>query len=161
MAEISLESLYHLVENMADYLMTKVVTKEEFGLLEKRFDSLSERVDSLSERVDRLSERVDVLTERVDRLTERVDILTIRLDALEQEFHTFRIETNQKFDRILEGMDAQAAQLDILRTELASQSHTLDLYNVRIGDLEETVFGKRVRDERDEPKDAPGPSGKI
>jgi len=210
MAEISLESLYHLVENMADYLMTQVATKEDLGLLAQRVDSLAEqldrltqrvdslaeridrlgervdrltervesltkRVDSLAERIDRLEERVDRLTERVDslaeridrleervdRLTERVDILTIRLDALEQEFRSFRIEITGKFNQVLEGMDAQAGQLDILTTELASQSHTLELYNVRTGNLEEALFGKRVRDEKDEGSTTPQSSGTV
>ena len=189
MAEISLESLYHLVENMADYLMTQVATKEDLGLLAQRVDSLAEqldrltqRVDSLAERIDRLGERVDRLTERVesltkrvdslaeridrleervDRLTERVDILTIRLDALEQEFRSFRIEITGKFNQVLEGMDAQAGRLDILTTELASQSHTLELYNVRTGNLEEALFGKRVRDEKDEGSTTPQSSGTV
>lgn len=140
MAEITLERLYLLVENMADYLMTKVATKEE--------------VNRLTERVDRLTERVDQLTERFDELTIRVDSLTVRVGRLEEQFEQFRTEVRQKFDQVLEGMDAQAGQLDILRTELASQSHTLDVYNVRIGNLEEAVFGKRVRDENEE---EPGP----
>ena len=128
MAEITLESLYLLVENMADYLMTKVATKEE---------------------VNRLTERVDQLTERFDELTIRVDSLTVRVGRLEEQFEQFRTEVRQKFDQVLEGMDAQAGQLDMLRTELASQSHTLDVYNIRIGNLEEAVFGKRVRDEEE------------
>ncbi len=128
MAEITLERLYLLVENMADYLMTKVATKEE---------------------VNRLTERVDQLTERFDELTIRVDSLTVRVGRLEEQFEQFRTEVRQKFDQVLEGMDAQAGQLDMLRTELASQSHTLDVYNVRIGDLEEGFLGKRVRDEEE------------
>ena len=135
MAEITLERLYLLVENMADYLMTKVATKEE--------------VNRLTERVDRLTERVDQLTERFDELTIRVDSLTVRVGRLEEQFEQFRTEVRQKFDQVLEGMDAQAGQLDMLRTELASQSHTLDCYNVRIGDLEEGFLGKRVRDEEE------------
>jgi len=139
MAEITLERLYLLVENMADYLMTKVATKEE--------------VNRLTERVDRLTERVDQLTERFDELTIRVDSLTVRVGRLEEQFEQFRTEVRQKFDQVLEGMDAQAGQLDMLRTELASQSHTLDVYNVRIGDLEEGFLGKRVRDENEEEPD--------
>ncbi|HOC89863.1 MAG TPA: hypothetical protein PKI90_09960 [bacterium] len=135
MAEITLERLYLLVENMADYLMTKVATKEE--------------VNRLTERVDQLTERVDQLTERFDELTIRVDSLTVRVGRLEEQFEQFRTEVRQKFDQVLEGMDAQAGQLDMLRTELASQSHTLDVYNVRIGDLEEGFLGKRVRDEEE------------
>ena len=142
MAEITLESLYKLVENMADYLMTKVATKEELN-------RLSERVDRLSERVDQLSERVDQLSKRVDELQERLDLLTIRVTMLEKEFERFRIEVNKRFDRVMEGMDAQAGQLDILRTESVSQSHALDDYDERVGNLEEQVFGKRIRDKKE------------
>jgi predicted nuclease with TOPRIM domain len=84
MAEITLESLYHLVENMADYITTKVATKEELGELRGELGQV-----------------------RV-----RVDLLTIRLTSLEERFEQFRVEVNNKFDQILEGMDGQAGQLD-------------------------------------------------
>ena len=53
MAEITLENLYKLVENMADYLMTKVATKEELNRLSERVAQLCERIDQHTERVDK------------------------------------------------------------------------------------------------------------
>ena len=161
MAEITLESLYHLVENMADFIMTKVATKEEVGQLAERIGQLEERVSrieerlgQLEERVTRIEERVIRLEKRLDELTIRVDLLTVRLTELEAAFEQFRVEVSKRFDQVMVGMDAQAGQLETLRTELASQSHTLDVYNLRIGDLEEGFLGKRVRDENEE---EPGP----
>ncbi len=160
MAEITLESLYHLVENMADFIMTKVATKEEVGQLAERIGQLEERVSrieerlgQLEERVTRIEERVIRLEKRLDELTIRVDLLTVRLTELEAAFEQFRVEVSKRFDQVMVGMDAQAGQLETLRTELASQSHTLDVYNVRIGDLEEGFLGKRVRDENEEEPD--------
>jgi len=182
MAEITLESLYHLVENMADFIMTKVATKAEVGQLaerigrleervsriEERLGQLEERVTRIEERITRIEERVTRIEERVtqieervtriekrlDELTIRVDLLTVRLTELEAAFEQFRVEVSKRFDQVMVGMDAQAGQLETLRTELASQSHTLDVYNLRIGDLEEGFLGKRVRDENEE---EPGP----
>ncbi len=160
MAEITLESLYHLVENMADFIMTKVATKEEVGQLAERIGQLEERVSrieerlgQLEERVTRIEERVIRLEKRLDELTIRVDLLTVRLTELEAAFEQFRVEVSKRFDQVMVGMDAQAGQLETLRTELASQSHTLDVYNVRIGDLEEGFLGKRVRDENEKEPD--------
>ena len=168
MAEITLESLYHLVENMADFIMTKVATKEEVGQLaerigrleervsriEERLGQLEERVTRIEERLGQLEERVTRIEKRLDELTIRVDLLTVRLTELEAAFEQFRVEVSKRFDQVMVGMDAQAGQLETLRTELASQSHTLDVYNLRIGDLEEGFLGKRVRDENEE---EPGP----
>ena len=160
MAEITLESLYHLVENMADFIMTKVATKaevgqlaERIGQLEERVSRIEERLGQLEERVTRIEERVIRLEKRLDELTIRVDLLTVRLTELEAAFEQFRVEVSKRFDQVMVGMDAQAGQLETLRTELASQSHTLDVYNVRIGDLEEGFLGKRVRDENEEEPD--------
>ena len=160
MAEITLESLYHLVENMADFIMTKVATKEEvgqlaerIGRLEERVSRIEERLGQLEERVTRIEERVIRLEKRLDELTIRVDLLTVRLTELEAAFEQFRVEVSKRFDQVMVGMDAQAGQLETLRTELASQSHTLDVYNLRIGDLEEGFLGKRVRDENEEEPD--------
>ena len=154
MAEITLESLYHLVENMADFIMTKVATKEEVGQLAERIGRLEERVSRIEERLGQLEERVTRIEKRLDELTIRVDLLTVRLTELEAAFEQFRVEVSKRFDQVMVGMDAQAGQLETLRTELASQSHTLDVYNLRIGDLEEGFLGKRVRDENEE---EPGP----
>ncbi len=58
-----------------------------------------------------------------------------------------RIDKN--VEQILQGMDAQAQQLDILRTDMKAVSGTLDLHEERLGSLEEHNFGRRVRDDKE------------
>ncbi len=173
MTEVTLESLYHLVENMAEYLMTKTATKdevnqlreevhqlreevhqlrEEVEQLREKVEQLREEVEQLREKVEQLREKVEQLREKVEQLSEDSSLIKIRLDSLEERFEKFSAEVKSRFNQVLDGMDAQAGQLDIQRTELASQSHTLDVYNIRIGDLEETILGKRVREEGEEGK---------
>ena len=57
-----------------------------------------------------------------------------------------RIDKN--VEQILQGMDAQAQQLDILRTDMKAVSGTLDVHEERLGSLEEHNFGRRIRDDK-------------
>ena len=81
------------------------------------------------------------------------------LHELRQEMDEFRQEMNERLalkadksdvQRILEGMDAQAQQLDIISTDMKAVSGTLDLHEERLGTLEEHNFGHRVRDDKKE-----------
>ena len=80
------------------------------------------------------------------------------LHELRQEMHEFRQDMNERLalkadktdvQHILEGMDAQAQQLDILRIEMKAVSGTLDVHEERLGSLEEHNFGHRVRDDKE------------
>ena len=79
------------------------------------------------------------------------------LNELRQEMDEFRQEMNERLalkadksdvQRILDGMDAQAQQLDILRTDMRAVSGTLDVHEERLGTLEEHNFGHRVRENK-------------
>ena len=79
------------------------------------------------------------------------------LNELRQEMDGFRQEMMAQLalkadksdvQRIIEGMDAQAQQLDILRVEMKAVSGTLDVHEKRLGSLEEHNFRHRVRDDK-------------
>jgi len=68
-------------------------------------------------------------------------------DVLELEKRVHSVE--KKMDLMLNGMDAQAKQLDRLSNELSAVSRTLDIHNQRLGNLEEHTLGYRVRNKEE------------
>ena len=80
------------------------------------------------------------------------------LNELRQEMDEFRQEMNERLalkadksdvQRILDGMDAQAQQLDILGTDMKAVAGTLDVHEESLGTLEEHNFGHRVRENKE------------
>lgn len=61
-----------------------------------------------------------------------------------------RIDRNVKL--ILEGMDAQAKRLETLTIDNISTSRTLKIHEDRLGDVEEHIFGTRVREDKEKYK---------
>ena len=90
----------------------------------------------------------EITLEKTYALLEKLaDYVMTEVPALKQDLE-------QKADKadvrlLLEGMDAQARQLDELRTELKSGSGTLDNHEGRLAGLEEHSFGARIRDEKE------------
>ena len=76
---------------------------------------------------------IPAIKEKLDQKANKAD-----LDHLEN-----------KVNLLLDGMDAQAQQLDILRTDMKAVSGTLDLHEERLGTLEEHNFGHRVRENKE------------
>ncbi len=104
----------------------------------------------------------DITLEKTHALLEQLAEYVTTQVATRQELNELRHEMNEKFalkadvqriddkvDLILEGMDAQAQQLDILRTDMKAVSGTLDFHEGRLGSLEEHNFGRRVRDDKE------------
>ena len=58
-------------------------------------------------------------------------------------------QTKRNVELILDGMDAQAKQLDIIRIEQAAFSHAIDRHEKRITALEEKDTGWRIRDKKE------------
>ena len=86
--------------------------------------------------------------------------LTVRQEFKEfrKDMYEFQQEINEKLElkadktdiqKILNGQDAQAQQLDILQTDMKAVSRTLDIHEQRLAMLEERVFGERVREDQD------------
>jgi hypothetical protein len=61
----------------------------------------------------------------------------------------FENRMNQKFDKLLEGMDAMVGELADQRIERKAVSITLDVHKDRPGKLEQRTFGYRVRDKEE------------
>jgi len=57
----------------------------------------------------------------------------------------------KKINRLIDGIDHQAKEIDDFRTEKKAISYTLDVHEQRLGTLEERIFGGRVRDKSEEP----------
>ena len=60
---------------------------------------------------------------------------------------------DNKMNLLLEGMDAQAKQLNDMSIDLKAVSRTLDVHEDRLAGLEEHNFGACVREENDRYKD--------
>ncbi len=91
------------------------------------------------------------------------------LNELRHDMNAMRIEINEKLDTkadkidiqridknmnlILDGMDAQTKYIETLTIDNISTSRTLNIHEDRLGDLEEHVFGARVREDKEDYKD--------
>ncbi len=113
----------------------EITLEKTYQLLEKLADYVMTEIPAIKDSINRLEQRVDRLEEKVDRLEQRVGRLEQRMDSHER-----------KINIIIEGQDAQAKQLDIIRIDMRAELATLDLHEHRIGNLEETNYGSRIRD---------------
>jgi hypothetical protein len=57
------------------------------------------------------------------------------------------LKVDEKINRLLEGIDHQAKEIDDFRIEKKAISYTLDVHEERIGVLEERNLGYRVRED--------------
>ena len=112
MPEITLEKSHALLKKLAEYVMNEVPRKSEVPT-KKEMNARFEQVDARFERMAR------VLADKADKK----DIERIQ----------------QKLDKLLEGMDSQAGQLDIIRTEQYATSATLDRHEQRLDVLETKI----------------------
>ena len=100
--------------------MSDITLEKTHALLEKLADYVMTEIPAIKEKLDQKANKADL-----DQLENKVNLL-------------------------LDGMDAQAQQLDILRTDMKAVSGTLDLHEERLGSLEEHTFGHRVRDDKND-----------
>ncbi len=101
------------------------------ALLEKLAEYVMTRIPAIEEKLDQKADKADV------------DRLAIKVDQLEDKFGIL----DNKVNMILEGMDAQAKRLETLTIDNISTSRTLNIHEDRLGNLEEHVFGARVRED--------------
>ena len=71
--------------------------------------------------------------------------MNTRFGRIETDMQEIKINVNS----IMEGMDAQAQQLDIIRTEQTATSHALNRIEKRVSNLEEKETGYRIRDKEE------------
>jgi len=83
-------------------------------------------------------------------LEKMAEYVVTKIPEIEQKLDKIEQEKADKHDiqRILNGMDAQAKQLDIIRTEQAATNAALLRHEKKITDLEEKDTGYRVRDKK-------------
>ena len=128
MSNITLEKTHALLENLAEYVMTEVPTRNE---LQHGLNELRHEMDGVRQEMDGFRQEMMVQ-------------LALKADKSDVQ----RIDKN--VEQILQGMDAQAQQLDILRTDMRAVSKTLDFHEERLGTLEEHNFGQRVRENKED-----------
>ncbi|MBN1560790.1 hypothetical protein JW998_11105 [candidate division KSB1 bacterium] len=142
MSEITLEKNHALLEKLAEYMMNELPTRSE----------VDAKLAQLREELRRTASKEELaqLREELSRTASKEELTELRIEltrkASIEQLDKLRVEMNQKLDQLLQGQDAQAGQLADLRLEMAAVSKTLDVYNDRLGALEEHNFGTRVRD---------------
>ncbi|MBN1560792.1 hypothetical protein JW998_11115 [candidate division KSB1 bacterium] len=151
MAEITLEKTHALLERLAEYVMTELpAIKQDVAVLKHDVAVLKQDVAVLKQDVAGLKQDVSGIKGELAKKADKEDVMRIYLQlskALDQKADKKDVERLQsQFHLLLEGMDNMAKELDIHRTERVAISKTLDIYNDRLGALEEHNFGTRVRD---------------
>ena len=107
----------------------------------------------------------EITREKTHALLEKLAEYVMTQVSTRAEMNDLRYEMNEKFaleadvkridnktDLILEGMDAQAKQLDGLRIDMKAVSRTLDDHEGRLAGLEVDNFGARVREDEEKYK---------
>ena len=107
--------------------MNKITTEKTHALLEKLAEHVVNNMPTKQE------------------MNARFEQVETRLDSLELDVK----ETKTDVKTILEGMDAEAKELEIARTERVAISHTLDRHEERISKLEQNHTGYRINDKDD------------
>ena len=123
--------------------MSEMSLEKTYALLEKLAEYVMTQVATKQEVNDLRHE----MNEKFETKADKIDV-----DRLGQKVN----QLDNKVNLILEGMDAQAKRLETLTIENMSTSRTLNIHEDRLGELEEHVFGARVRedDEKYKNKDA-------
>ena len=109
MAKITLEKLHSLLEGLAEHVMNKMPTKQEMN---ERF-------------------------EQVEKDIEEIKIDTYHMKGDMQHMKGDMLQTKNDIKSILNGMDAEAKQLDIIRSEQAAFAHSFNRFEKRVTALEE------------------------
>ena len=119
MAEITLEKTHALLEKLAEHVMNKVATKQEFRELRQDMNQRFEQVDKRFEQVDKRFEQVDKRFAQIDAHFQQVD---------------------RQFANI-------HGELGLIRAEQRVFSQSFDLHNKRLEQLERSSSDyNRIRD---------------
>ena len=128
MNKITPEKTYALLENLADYVMT------EIPAIKEKQENLADYVMTKIPAIEKKQEKIaDYVVTGFRAIEEKLDHKADKKDS----------------EKIIGMLDAQVKNIDILRTEHAAISCTLDRHENRITALEEKESGYRVRDKDD------------
>ena len=126
MAEITLEKLHTMLEGFVEHVMNTMPTKQEmnerFGAVDARFEQIDARLEKVDARFEKVEESM---------LLMKVDVQQ-RFGQVEEDMRKVKMD----LATILNGMDAEAKQLDIIRTEQAAFAHSFNRVEKRITALE-------------------------
>jgi chromosome segregation ATPase len=143
MSEITPEKTHQLLERLADYVMTEVSTKTEVN---QKISQVDEKIDKLADYVmaevstkAEVNQKISQVDEKIDQLANYVmnEVPTKReiderLERVEKDIG----EVKQNVNLILEGMDAQAKQVEILKTKQTAFNHGFSRLEERVEKLE-------------------------
>ena len=134
MPEITLEKTHALLEKLAEYVMNEVTRKSEVPTRQE-MDAGFAKVDERFAKVDERFAKVDECFAKVDTRFAKVDT---RLAQLEYRLEKIELEKADKKDiqTILSGLDKQAKQLDIIRTEQVAFNHAFRRLEKRVETVE-------------------------
>jgi len=110
--------------------VSDITPEKTHALLEKLAEYVMDKIPTIEKKFDQKANKSDFagLAQRADEIQQHIK------------------ENKQKLNIIIDGLDAQAKQLDIIRTEQAATNAALLRHEKRISALEEKDTGYRVKD---------------
>ena len=133
--KITPEKTHALLEKLAEYVMNEVPTRQEMN---QRFEGIDQRFESIEQRFEGIDQSFKGINFYINRIDDRLEKLEIDVK-----------ETKTDVKTILEGMDAEAKELEIARLERTAISRTLDRHEQNITKLEQNRTGYRINDKEE------------
>jgi hypothetical protein len=114
--------------------LSEITLEKTYALLEKLADYVMTEIPAL---------KADVSELKADVLQLKINFVRLDGDVTNLRGSVARLEKDMTFVKNM--LEKQSGVLDIIRTEQIAISKTLTLHEKRIGNLEEKVFGHRIR----------------
>jgi polyhydroxyalkanoate synthesis regulator phasin len=141
MTKITIEKTHSLLEKLTNYVMNEVPKKSE---TDKLVDYVMNELPTRREvdgKIDKLAEYVMNKVPRKDEVPSKAEFqyLAGKVDSLKDKVNTIEGKTDalgEKVDTLLDGMDRQAQQLEIIRTEQTAFNHGFNRLEKRVKKLE-------------------------
>ena len=139
MDKITLDKLHSLLQSLAEFSMTELATKQ---VVEQTTNEMNSRFELIEADIRQV--KADIQEMKANNRLTRDDVQQTRVDLLQTKDDVQQIKRG--VGKILDGMDAQAKQLDIIRTEQVAYSKAIDRHEERITALEGDKTDYRIRD---------------
>ena len=129
--EPTVKKTHELLERLADYVMTKVSTKDE----------VDQKINQVDTKIDKLADYVMNEVPRKDEVPSKAEFQSLagKVGSLEDKVNSIESKTDalgEKVDTLIDGMDRQAQQLEIIRTEQTAFNHGFNRLEERVEKLE-------------------------
>ena len=130
MAKITLEKLHAMLEGFVEHVMNTMPTKQEmnerFAQVDARFGQVDAHFGQVEKDIEQI--KIDIYHMKGDMQHMKGDMQHMKGDML---------QTKNDIKSLLNGMDAEAKQLDTIRSEQAAFTHALNRLEKRAIILEE------------------------